>query len=66
MNFLTNNNLPAQLLELNLFLIMYADDMVILRKVQRSYKPCQEILSILEYAEPAIIIKLHGGRAIWL
>ena len=26
---LTNNNVPVQLLELNLFLLMYADDMVI-------------------------------------
>ena len=29
MDFLTNNNVPVQLLELNLFLLMYADDMVI-------------------------------------
>ena len=29
MDFLTNNNVPVQLLELSLFLLMYADDMVI-------------------------------------
>ena len=28
MDFLTNNNVSVQLLELNLFLLMYADDMV--------------------------------------
>ena len=29
MDFLTNNNVPVQLLELNLFLLMHADEMMI-------------------------------------
>ena len=29
MDFLTKNNVPVQLLELNLFLLIYADDLVI-------------------------------------
>ena len=32
MDFLTNNNVPVQLIELNLFLLMYADAMVIFAK----------------------------------
>ena len=46
MDFLTNNNVPVQLLELNLFLLMYADDMVILAE---SAEELQAMLNTLHY-----------------
>ena len=45
MDFLTNNNVPVQLLELNLFLLMYADDMVIFAE---SAEELQAMLNTLD------------------
>ena len=50
-DFLTNNNVPVQMLELNLFLLMYADDMVIF---EESAEELQAMLNTcLLYTSPS-------------